>query len=256
MQPPKRLAFKKAPGPNRQEGSPCWGAVPRYRVPFARVSPGEEPEAFDPGPVLARIVDEDLLADAGASTAEGSIKTPWGSLGAERRDVDEVFLETPEAEVSARQVMLAVAVRELGVERASVEAALGAIQGIDVGEAVLVVPLEEVEDVQTAPAEADPGAVVGVDAEGGIAYAVMQTSPYARIRARLWGEVAPMTALAAAAMHLVMAEGFRVTYPRTRVVGQLVGVDDEAEVTVQAREAGAGPVVERVLVGGTVERAE
>lgn len=228
----------------------------RYRVPFAEVSPDEEPETFDPGPLLARIVADELLADAGAGTAEGSIKTPWGSLGAERRDVYQVFLATPEAEVSARQVMLAVAVRELGVDRASLEAALGAIQEIDVGQPVLVVPLEDVEDVEAAPTGADPSSVVGVDAEAGVAYAVTQTSPYVRLQARLWGEVAAMTALAAAALHLVLAEGFRVTYPRTRVVGQLVGEDDEAEVTVQAHEAGAGPVVERVLVGGTVEPVE
>lgn len=228
----------------------------RYSVPFARASPTDEPGIFDPVPILARIVDEDLLEDTGQGTAEGTVKTPWGALEAERRASDEVFLETPEAEVSARQVMLAVAARQLGVDRASVEAADGAIQEIDVGLPLLVVPLDAPEDLEAAPADADPSGLPGVEAEAGIAYTVTQTSPYVRIQARRWGDVPPATALAAAAMHLVLAEGFRPTYPRTRVVGQLVDEEGEAEVTVQAREAGAGPVVERVLVGGQVQPVE
>lgn len=227
--------------------------MPGYRVPFAQVSPDEEPETFDPGPILARVVDEDRLAAEDRGTAEGDVKTPWGSLGAERPEPDEVLLETPAAEVSARQVMLAVAARTLDVDRARLEAAQGAIQEIDVGQRVLVVPLSSPEHVEQAPEHADPSGLPGVEADVGVAYAVTQTSPYVRIRARTWGGPPAMTALAAAAMHLVLAEGFRPTYPRTRVVGQLVDDEAEAEIRVQAREAGAGPVVERVLVGGRVE---
>jgi len=226
--------------------------VPGYRVPFGQASPDEETEDFDPGPVLARIVDEDLVPDNGG-TAEGSIDTAWGKLAAERRGGEEVHVTMPEAEVTSRQVMVNVAAMKLGVDKALVEETEAAIQAIDVGEPVLVCPLPGEDAVRDAPTQAQVATVPGVEAEIGVAYTVVQTSPYARIVARSWGEGPPMTVLAAAAVHLMLSERFRPTYPRTRVVAELVDEEGEVEITVQAREAGGGPVVERVLVGGPVE---
>lgn len=228
-----------------------------YRVPFDQVSPDETPSDFDPSLVLARIVDEGLLEEGAKGTVEGTVETAWGELGAERRGEDEVFLETPSAEVSQRQVMLNVAAMKLGVERSAIEGSHGAIQEIDVGEPVLVCPFASEELLREAPETADPSTVPGVEAEAGIGYAITQRRPYARILGRSWGNARPMTVLAAAATHLVLSEGFRPTYPRTRVVGRLLAHgEEEAEVTVQAREAGHGPVVERVLVGGRVREGE
>lgn len=228
-----------------------------YRVPFDRVDPGEEPDEFDPGPVLAGIVDRDLLSEGPKGTIEGTVASPWGELGAERRDDREVLVETPRAEVSARQVLLNAAARSLGVERALVEASPGTLQELDVGPRVLACPLPGPDAVRDAPADADPSGVPGVEATGGIAYAVTQESPYVKVLGRLWGSARPMPALAAAGLHLVLSEGFRPTYPRTRVVGSLVDRGEAScEVTVQARQAGGGPAIDRVLVGGRVERVD
>lgn len=228
-----------------------------YRVPFATVSPDAEPSRFDPGPLLARIVAEGLLKEGPKGTVEGTVSTPWGDLEAERRSADEVLIDTPTAEVSQRQVLMTVAATKLGVEKATIERSHGTIQEIDVGERVLVCPYPTADGVRNAPDEADPSGVPAVDATAGIAYAVTQESPYVKIFGRLWGDARPLTALAAAGVHLVGSKGFRPTYPRTRIVGSLVNHGEEScEITVQAHQAGDGPAIERVLVGGTVRPVE
>lgn len=224
-----------------------------YRVPFDEVRPDEDTDAFDPAPVLARISDEGLLDEQAKGTVEGTVDTPWGELGAENRGEGVLLVDTPAAEVATDQVLLNVAAMKLGIDKDNVQQSRGSIQEIDVGEPILVVPMGGADEVREAPEKADPSSVPGVDTKGGIVYAVTQESPYVKLIARLWGTARPMTALAAAGMHLVLSEGFRPTYPRTRIVGQLLDHGEEqCEITVQAREVRGGPVVERVLVGGVV----
>lgn len=242
---------------NRHQGRSHWFTVADYRVPFARVSPDEEPERFDPGPILARILEEDLLELGAKGTAEGTVSTPWGGLKAERRGETEVLVSTPTCEITARQVLLNAAVRSLGIDKKGIETSHGTIQEVDVGQRVVVCPLSSDDRLRETPDDVVPSGVPGTQAEAGVAYAVTQESPYVKLLGKVWGDVAEMTALAAAGLNLVVSDGFRPTYPRTRIVARLLGRgDEECEVTVQAEQAGGGPAVERVLVGGDVQPVE
>jgi hypothetical protein len=229
--------------------------VSRVRVPFGEAEAGSEPDAFDPGPVLAQIQAEGLVpSDPDKRTVEGSVSSPWGSLSAERRGEDEVLVSTPNADVVADQVMLNAAAMKLGIERDLVDETGASIKEVDVGQRVLVVPYPDERSIVNAPEQADPSGVPGVEAGAGVVYALTQSRPYVKIVARSWGEVAPMTGIAAAALHLVTSKSFRPSYPRTRVVGRYVGdaTEEVCEITVQARNAGDGAVVEHVFVGGRV----
>lgn len=233
-----------------------WRPVSRFRVPFGAMhAPGEKPEDFDPGVVLATAAHK-LEASSGSreqGTVERTLETPWGSLQVEARGRGEIVVETPAHALADRPVMLQAACRQLGIDAADVEASKAQIREVDVGRDVLVVPFPSADRVREVPETADPSGVPMVDAAWGVVYARTQTSPYVKILARAWGGAEPMTALAAAALHLVTSGTFRPTYPRTRVVGQILNHGEEAcEITVQAEKVGGEPKVTRLLVGGEV----
>lgn len=231
--------------------------MPTYRVPFgATHAPGDKAETFDPGVVLAEAADR--FQGAGGSREEGTVEstleTPWGTLKVEARGRGEILVETPAHAVPDQPVMLESACQRLGIQRALVEEAGAQLRVVDVGRPVLVVPFPHPDAVRNAPEDADPSQVPMVDATAGIAYARTQTSPYVKILGRLWGDAEPLTALAAASLHLVRSGTFRPTYPRTRIVGQIVNRgEDRCEITVQAEKVGGEPKVTQVLVGGDVE---
>lgn len=230
----------------------------RVRVPFGEAADDAEPDAFDPGPVLASIQTKGQLpVDPDKKTVEGSVSSPWGSLSAERRGDDEVLVSTPRADVTADQVMLGAASMKLGIERELVDETGASIKEVDVGQRVIAVPYPDEQSVIDAPESADPSGIPGVEAKTGVVYALTQSRPYVTIVARRWGDLAPMTGIAAAALHLITSKSFRPTYPRTRVVGRYVDSveGDWCEITVQARSSGSGPVVEHVFVGGRVGEA-
>lgn len=234
--------------------------MPRYRVPFgATHEPGETGGAFDPGVVLATAAG-DLEKGAGSreeDTRERTLDTPWGKLGVEARGSGAFLTETPDWEVSDRPVMLQAAARALGIEPAMVEETGAQIRTVDVGRKVLVVPFASADAVRNAPQEADLGGVPMVQVDAGIVYATTQRSPYVKLLARTWGDAEPLTALAAAGLHLVRSGTMRPTYPRTRIVGALVNHGEErCEITVQAEKVGSEPKVTALLVGGDVEAVE
>lgn len=230
--------------------------MPRFRVPFgATHAAGEKPEAFDPGVVLATAAQtlDRASGSRESGTVEQTLETPWGPLQVEARGRGELLVETPAHTIPDRPVMLQAACRALGIDAANVEASKAPIRVVDIGRPVLVVPYPSADAVRHAPETADPSGVPMVDATAGIVYARTQTSPYVKILGRAWGDAEPMTALAAAALHLVREGPLRPTYPRTRTVGRLVGHgDDTCEITVQAEKVGGEPKVTKVLVGGDV----
>lgn len=233
--------------------------MPSFRVPFgATYEPGRYEEAFEPGAVLATAAAE-VEKTSGSreeGTRERTFETPWGELKVEARGTGDLVTQVPHVEVPDRPVMLQAAARALGIEAALVENA-GQIQVVDVGRRLLVVPFPSPDAVRNAPEDADVSSVPAVDAEAGIVYAQTQRSPYVKLLARTWGDAEPLTAVAAAGVHLVLSGGFRPTYPRTRIVGQLVNHGEErCEVTVAAEKVGGEPKITDVLVGGKVHQTD
>lgn len=225
-----------------------------YLTPFGdRADPDEEPEAFDPGIALARAArmlgDKDLSKDDELPPVD----TAWGSLALETRSQGQLVVQTPRAQVATPRVMVNVAAMRLGLDREAIEGTDMPIQVIDVGRRVLVVPVGGREHVATDPGDVDLSTIPGVDADQAILYTRTQRTPYAKLLGRVLGKGDPLTCVAAAALHLVVNNGVRPTYPRTRVVGELVGHEDHrAETTIEAKKAGHTPSVQRLFVGGRV----
>jgi predicted PhzF superfamily epimerase YddE/YHI9 len=229
---------------------PVQGLVPRVITPFqVAFEPGDPPEAYAPGYVLA------LARAAGLPKGDGPgrVESPWGTHQVETRSEGQLVASTPAHAVTVPRVMTAVAARALGLSAEDVDATDRPIQELDVGRRVLVVPLPSKEHLADMPDEAELGKVPMVSADQAIAYARTHRSPYAQIQGRLIGEGDPLLCLAAASLHLVYNLGVRPTYPRTRVVARLVGHGEErAEVTVAAKKAGHEPKVQTLFVGGRV----
>lgn len=222
-------------------------------MPFdRRVTLEETKGSFDAGVALG------FAADAfgeGEGAREGTVETPWGSMHAEVNDRGLVLATLPSHEESDRPVMLQAACRVIGIDPGPVRETGVEMRVVDVGREILVVPMRDEDALEALPSKADVSGVPGHQATGGVAYVHTQTSPYARVVARVWGEEDALASLGAVGVHLVLSGGMRATFPRTRIVASVVGGKGECEVIVQARKAGGQAVVERVLVGGQVASA-
>lgn len=220
------------------------------RVPFGRiVEPGDVGEAYDPGAVLA-------LALAEGPPEQGrprDLETPWGSLRVESKPDGVLLAATPAAHVAVPRILTAMVSMKLGLARGRVDATGLSIQVLDVGRPVLVVPLPDAEDITSLPEEASLEDLPGVSAHQAVVYARTQRTPYVKLLGRVWGEGELLAAAAAAAVHQVVGGGVRATYPRTRVVVELVGHEGRAEVSLVLKSKGGAPSVERLFVGGRVE---
>lgn len=229
-----------------------------YQTPFGgRFDPGQASDAFLPGIALARALAALEGKDLSQESDLPPVETPWGALNVETRSQGQLVVQTPSSEVTAPRVLLNVAAMRLGLDREAIEATDMAIQVVDVGRPVLVVPVDGREHLADAPDDVDLSTVPGVSAKQAIIYTRTQRTPYVKILGRVLGEGDPLTCLAAAALHIVVNNGVRATYPRTRIVGELVGHgDDHAELTVEAEKAGHTPKIKRVFVGGKITPAE
>jgi len=230
------------------------------RVPFGGVHDDDEVGPYlVPGAVLARgVANLPLPADR---PAKGSftvdLATPWGALAVEVRDEDKLLAVLPAPNVVAPRVMLAMAAARLGIEAKRIESSGMPMQTLEMGRAILVVPVAEADHVRSTAADADAAQVPGAKAEAGVVYARTQRTPYVKVLGRVLGGADPLAALSVAAVHLVTNGGVRPTYPRTRVVGELVDREGErCEMTLDLVQAGHGPRVKLVLVGGTIERLD
>lgn len=228
-----------------------------YQTPFGgRFDPDRAPEAFSPGNALARARAAVEGKDLSQEGELPPVETPWGTLRVETRSQGQLVVQTPAAEVTAPSVMVTIAAMRLGLDQAAIEATDTPIQVIDVGRQVLVVPVDGRQHLDADIGEVDLSAIPGVSAEQAIVYTRTQRTPYVKILGRVLGDGDPLTCLAAAALHIVVNNGVRPTYPRTRIVGELVGHgDDHAELTVEAEKAGHTPKIKRLFVGGKVAPA-
>lgn len=229
-----------------------------YHTPFGgRFDPDQASDAFLPGIALARALAAVEGKDLSQEGDLPAVETPWGTLTVETRSQGQLVVQTPRAEVAAPRIMLNVAAMRLGLDREAIEATDMAIQVIDVGRPVLVVAVDDRKRLANAPGDVDLSTVPGASAEQAIIYTRTQRTPYVKIRGRVLGKGDPLTCLAAAALHIVVNNGVRATYPRTRIVGELDGHgDDHAEMTVEAEKAGHTPKIQRVFVGGEIRPAE
>ncbi|MDX1611584.1 MAG: hypothetical protein R3185_04390 [Candidatus Thermoplasmatota archaeon] len=225
----------------------------RFETPFGRiVDLDEKPDRFDPGYALV-LAHQALEAGATGPGEQQPVSTPWGELVAEPRGEHGIVVSLPRHEITAPRVMTTVAAMRLGIDRTQVDESGMAIQELDVGTRVLVVPVASVEDLTDGEDPPDLAGVPGTQSEMAVSYTRTQRTPYVKLRGRLLGPGDALAGLAAAAMHLVTQQGVRATYPRTRVVGELTGHDGAfAEITVQAKKAGHGPSVQHLFVGGPV----
>ncbi len=236
-----------------ERACPC---VTTYRVPLgATFTPDDVPERFEPGWVLAKAAHSALAdGDPDEGTRQIQVETPWGELTVEARGAGSLLVELPRMEIAVERTLLSATAMQLGLAPATIEQTRSTIQVVDVGRQVLVAPLPDGDEVRNAPENADPSKAPQIDTKEAVAYAVTQRTPYVKILGRLWGPAEPLSALAAAAVHLVRSGTLRATYPRTRIVGQIVpGEGDErCEITVQAKKIQDKPKLERLLVGGKV----
>ncbi len=225
--------------------------MPTFRIPFGRrVEAKEAKGTFDAGVALAFAADA-LGVEEGVR--EGWIETSWGSVHAEVNPRGLVMVSLPSHEESNRPVMLQAACRVLGVPAGPVQETGVEMRVVDVGREVLVMPVVSEEALEALPESVDVSGVPGHDPVSGIAYVHTQSSPYARVSVRALGEGDVLGLMGAVGVHLVRSGGLRATFPRTRIVGSLVGdEEEECEVVVQARKAGGEAVIDRVLVGGEV----
>lgn len=221
------------------------------RVPFGVVpDPSSVPSEFSAAHALALAYAALAGKDPGAAA---DLDTLWGKLRAEARSGGQLAVTTPRMQVAVPRILTISAAGQLSVPKPAIDASNMPLQVIDVGRTVLVVPVATKEHVLAAPPTADLAKVQGARTTAGILYAQTQYTPYTKLLGRLWGDAEPLTALAAAAYHHVTNGGIRATYPRTRIVGELVDRGDErAEITVEVAKAGDQPRITGLYVGGRV----